>query len=188
MFGIIKKMFFVWLSSLVIASNHTKCVLLSIQKCETQPTLINLHPNEYSQEFHFYLFLVKLDRCSGSCYTLNELSNKICIPSKTEDLNLSVFNMITGINESKTLAKDIPCECKFDKCRCESKKIHVCEKDYVWNPTKCTCEKVKHLSSIKDDSVIISDEVIVLYDEEIKNIPTNFNENKVTRKMLLLTC
>ena len=107
MFGIIKKMFFVLLSSLVIASNYTKRVLLSIQKCETQLTLINLHPNEYSQEFHYYPFLVKLDRCSGSCYTLNELSKKICIPHKTGDLNLNVFNMISGINESKTLAKDI---------------------------------------------------------------------------------
>ena len=28
----------------------------------TQPTLINLHPNEYSHEFHFYPFAVKLDR------------------------------------------------------------------------------------------------------------------------------
>ena len=28
----------------------------------TQPTLFNLHPNEYSQEFHYYPFAVKLDR------------------------------------------------------------------------------------------------------------------------------
>ena len=63
-----------------------------------QPTLINLHPNEYSQERHYYPFAVKLDRCVGSCNTLNDLSNKLCDPSKTEDLNLSVFNMITEIN------------------------------------------------------------------------------------------
>ena len=41
---------------------------------------------------------VKLDRCVGSRNTLNDLSNKSCVPNKTEDLNLSVFNMITGIN------------------------------------------------------------------------------------------
>ena len=70
-----------------------------------QPTLINLHPNEYSQEFHYYPFAVKLDRCVGSCNTLNDLSNKVCIPNKTEDLNLSVFNMFTGINESKNFKK-----------------------------------------------------------------------------------
>ena len=52
----------------------------------TQLTFINLHPSEYSQEFHYY----PLDRCVGSCGTLNELSNKVCVPNKTEDLNLSV--------------------------------------------------------------------------------------------------
>ena len=41
--------------------------------------------NEYSQELHYYSFTVKLDRCVGSCNTLNNLSNKICVVSKTED-------------------------------------------------------------------------------------------------------
>ena len=68
-------MFIVLLTSLVNASSYTKYVLLSNQKCEIQPTLINLHPNEYSQGLHCYLF-VKLDRCVGSCNTLNDLSNK----------------------------------------------------------------------------------------------------------------
>ena len=86
----------------------------------TQPTLINLHPNEYNQEIHYYPFSVKLDRCAGSCNTLNDLSNKVCVPNKTEDLNLSVFNMITGINKSKTLTKHISCECK---CRFDGKNV-----------------------------------------------------------------
>ena len=72
----------VLLSNVVNASNHLKSVSLSIQKCEIQPTLINLHPNEYSQEFHYYHVLVKLDRCFGSYNTLNDLSNKACIPIK----------------------------------------------------------------------------------------------------------
>ena len=33
--------------------------------------------------------------------------------NKTEYLNPSVFNMITEINESKTLAEYISCGCKF---------------------------------------------------------------------------
>ena len=40
------------LVSILNASNHTKCISLSNEKFMTQPTLINLHPNEYSQEFH----------------------------------------------------------------------------------------------------------------------------------------
>ena len=64
----------------------------------TQLTLINLHPNEYSQEFNFCPSAVKLDRCVGNYNTLDGLSNKICVANKTEDLYLSVFNMFTGIN------------------------------------------------------------------------------------------
>ena len=45
MFGLIKKMFIGLLTGLVNGTSHTKCVLLSNQKCMTQPTLINLHPN-----------------------------------------------------------------------------------------------------------------------------------------------
>ena len=67
------------------------CIKLSNEKCKIQPTLVNLHPNEYSQEFHYCSFTVKLERCVGSCTTLNDLSNKICIQNKTEDLNLSIF-------------------------------------------------------------------------------------------------
>ena len=74
--------------------------------------LINLHRNEYSQKFHYYPFAVKLDICVGSCNTLNDLSNKECVPNTAEDLNLRAFKMIAGINESKTLTKHIPCECR----------------------------------------------------------------------------
>ena len=95
MFGLIKKMFIELLTRIVSASNHTKCISFSNQKCMIQPTLLNLHPNEYSQGLHYYPFAVNLDKCVGSCNTLNDLSNKICVPNKTEDLNLNMFNMIT---------------------------------------------------------------------------------------------
>ena len=49
MFGLIKKIFIGLVTGIVNKSNHTKCVSLSNQKCMIQPTLINLHRNEYSQ-------------------------------------------------------------------------------------------------------------------------------------------
>ena len=54
--GIIKKKFVVLLISAVNASNHTKCVSLNNQNCMTQPTLINLHSNEYSQESLLFIY------------------------------------------------------------------------------------------------------------------------------------
>ena len=88
MFGVIKKMSTALLSSTVNGSNHTKHMFVSNQKYMVEPTLINLHPNEYSQEFHYYSFAVKLDRSVGSCNTLNDLSNKVCVPNKTKDFSL----------------------------------------------------------------------------------------------------
>ena len=102
--------------------------------------------------------------------------------------------MITGINKWKKLTRDILCECKCksdgtkcnsnqywnnDKCRCEFKKVYVCEKNYAWNPAKCVCKNGKYLASIMDESAITCDEVMNSYDEEIKTIPTNFNDKNL---------
>ena len=91
----------------------------------------------------------------------------------------------------KTSVKHISCECKCrsdgrncnsdqwwnnDKCWCKYKKHHICEKDYIWNPSTRTYENGKCVASIMDDSAIIYDEIIE------KTIPTNFNENKATCK------
>ena len=84
-------MFVGLLAGLVNGSNNTNYVLLSNQKREIQYTLISLHSNECRQGFHCYPFVAKLDRFVGSCNTLNDLSNKVCIPNKTEKLNLIVF-------------------------------------------------------------------------------------------------
>ena len=72
MFGFIKKIFINLLTttSIANASSHTAFVSLSQQKCITQPTLINLYPNEYTQGLHYYPFVVNLGRCVGNCNTV----------------------------------------------------------------------------------------------------------------------
>ena len=110
MSGFFKKMFIGLLTNVFNASNPTKCVSFNNQQCMTQPSLINLHPNEYNQELHYYLTMANSERCVGSCNTINDLFNKVYVPNKTKDLNLSVYKMITGINQSKTLRKHISCK------------------------------------------------------------------------------
>ena len=83
----------------------TKCLFLSNQPCMTQPTLsVYILMDTLKDCVTNYL---QLNKSSGSCNALNGLSNKVCVPSKTEDSNLGVFNMITGINESKKFKKRI---------------------------------------------------------------------------------
>ena len=112
MFRFIKKMLIGLLNTIVNGSNHAKCLSLNNRQCMTQLTLINLHPNEYTQGLHYYPFAFDLNRFVGSCKTLNELSNKVCFPNRTEDLNLSIFIMITWIKESETLTEHVSCKCK----------------------------------------------------------------------------
>ena len=88
------------LVKIVNAPVHIKCIFLKSQQSMTIPTLINLYTNEYIQESHFYLFGFTLDRFIGSCNTLNDLSNRVCVPNKSKDLSLRAFNVTTEwINE-----------------------------------------------------------------------------------------
>ena len=50
--------------------------------------------------------MVNLDGCNGSCNTF---------PSKTEGVNIDVFNVIARTNKLKTLTKHfMQCKCIFD--------------------------------------------------------------------------
>ena len=94
--------------------------------------------------------------------------------------------MITGIIESKTLTKHISCECKArldqrwknDKSQCKCKVGHVCEKDYVCNPSACSFENGKYLVSIMDDLVITCD--------NIRDAETKSNNKAKTQNLYIL--
>ena len=66
--------------------------------------------------------------------------------------------------------------------KCECKKHNICQKDYVWNPSTCSCKYGKYLASVVDHSAITCDKVIESSVEEIKIVPINFNEKNITCK------
>ena len=45
--------------------------------------------------------MVNLERYKEFFNTFGDLSGRSCVPNRTENVNISVFNMITKINESK---------------------------------------------------------------------------------------
>ena len=90
-----------------------------------------------------------------------------CVPNKTEDLNIHVFNMITEKNESKILTKTYHAnenqiqsnsnqKWHNDKCRCECKNI-VYVKKIIFG---ILLHVVVKMVNIIDDSVITCDEII----------------------------
>ena len=126
------------------------------------------------------------------------MSNKVCVPNKTENVDLNVFNLITKKNELEHIS------CKFgskkcnsnqiwnnDKCprECKNPRQIVCEKDYIWNPTKCAFENGECLKSVADDLKIVGDEIIETTKSAStkivpkKRISKNFNEKKLICKM-----
>ena len=70
--------------------NHTKYISLNNKRRMTQPTLINLCPNEYIQGLNYYLFAVNLGRFRGSSNTFDDLSNRVHVSKEVENFNLSV--------------------------------------------------------------------------------------------------
>ena len=51
--------------------------------------------------------MINLDICNESFNTFDILSTNICVLNKTNSLYVKAFNMITRINETKTLIKHI---------------------------------------------------------------------------------
>ena len=132
--------------------------------------------------------MISLNKCTESCNAVDELSTKLYVSSKTNDINVKVFNMIIRMHETKTLVKHISCDCKCkfnsrtcnsnqkwnnDKCQCECRKYRTCKKNYSWNPSVCTYENGKYLKSIADTSVIVCDKIINAKDSVSTNVTNN---------------
>ena len=83
-----------------------------------RPTLIELNP----VKLNYFPFMITLDKCGASYKYVGDLYTKICFPSKTKDVNVKVFNMITNKNEAKTIIKHVSCgcKCKFNSINCIS--------------------------------------------------------------------
>ena len=66
----------------------------------------------------------------GNCNTLNDLSYKVCVLNKTEDIKYTCFQCDYN-NESRILTKHVSCEfkCKFDDRKSNS--------NQKWNNDKC---------------------------------------------------
>ena len=96
MFRFIKKVFFVGLSILsnFTSVNSLSCISMSNQACKARPEIINLNSNNPV----FYPFSIKTSKCSGNCNNTTDLYAKICVPDVVKNLNVKVFNLMSGTN------------------------------------------------------------------------------------------
>ena len=134
--------------------NSLECISKNNQECKIRTEIINANTNESM----FYPYSIKINKCKGSCNTINDPYAKLCIPDTIKNINVKVFNLMSRINEIRHIEWHKTCECKCrldtsvcnskqrwneDKCRYECKELidkDVCDKGFIWNPSNCECE------------------------------------------------
>ena len=158
MFGFIKKVFVVamtFFSFNPLGVNSLECVLMNNQECRIRTKIINTNNNEPV----FYLFSIKVNKCSGSCKNINDPCAKLSLPDIFKNINVNVLNLISFTNQIKHIEWHETCKCKWrldaivcttkqrwneDKYRCECREElsdkERCDKGFIWNPSNCNCE------------------------------------------------
>ena len=67
-----------------------KCIPLNSQPCLVRVKVIDLNLDEV----YYYQFVISMNRCDGSCNTVDDPSGRICLPNKVGDVKLKVFNIM----------------------------------------------------------------------------------------------
>ena len=117
-------------SSSVLNVNSLEFVSMNNQECKIKPEIINLNTNGLL----FYPYSIKLNKCKGSCNTINDLYAKICVPDNIKNTNVKLFNLISRINETRHI--EWHKTCKY-KCRLDP---NICNNTQRWNEDKSKCE------------------------------------------------
>ena len=141
----------------IINTKALECVSVVNQKCTPRPKILDV--NEGIGEALFYLYNVQVNKCSGSCNTLDNPMAKLCVPNVIKGVNMQVYNFLMRLNETRNVLwhKSCKCACKLnssvcnnkeiwndDTCRCDCNDdfagIISCTKGYTWNPSICECQ------------------------------------------------
>ena len=158
MFGFIKRCF---LTAMMFfgcnLSNLSSLEFISMnnQECKVRPKIVNVNSDE---PVFFFSFSIKTSKCSGSCNNINNPYAKLCIPDIVKSLNVRVFNLVSGTNETRHIEQHETCKCQSrldasvcnnkqtrneDKCKCECKELidkEACDKEFIQNPSNYECE------------------------------------------------
>ena len=100
MLGFIVKCFFSAITlfcSNLLNINSLKCVSMNNQECKIRSETINVNTNEPI----FYPYSITINKCKGSCNTINNPYAKLCVPDTIKNINAKVFNLMSRTNEKR---------------------------------------------------------------------------------------
>ena len=85
----------------IIKTKALECVSVVHQKCMPRPKILDL--NEGIGEALFYSYKVLVNKCSGSCNTLDNPMSKKCVPKIVKNVNMQVYNFLMRLNETRSV-------------------------------------------------------------------------------------
>ena len=122
MLGFVKKCFFTattFFGYNTLNVNSLECVSMNNQECKIRSEMINVNTNEPV----FYLYSITINKCKGSCNTINDPYAKLCVPDTFKNINVKVFSLMSRTNEIRDIEWHNTCKCKciLDASVCNSK-------------------------------------------------------------------
>ena len=85
----------------VLKVNALECLSVNNQECKPRPKILDV--NEGIGEALFYPYNVQVNKCSGSCNTLDNLMSKICVPNIIKNVNIKVYNFLMRLNGTRNV-------------------------------------------------------------------------------------
>ena len=86
-----------------------ECLSVVNQKCMPRPEILEI--NECVGEALFYPYNLLVNKCSGSCNTLENPWAKICVPNVIKGVNMQVYNFLMRLNETRNVLWHESCKC-----------------------------------------------------------------------------
>ena len=83
----------------IIKTKALECVSVANQKFMPRPKILDV--NEGIGEALFYPYKVLVNKCGGSCNTLDNPMSKICVPKIIKNVNMQVYNFSMRLNETR---------------------------------------------------------------------------------------
>ena len=83
----------------IIKTKALECVSVVNQKCMRRPKILDV--NEGQALFYPYNALV--NKCSGSCNTLDNPMTKLCVFNVIKRVNMQVYKFLMRLNETRNV-------------------------------------------------------------------------------------
>ena len=85
----------------IIKTRALECVSVINRKCMSRSKILDL--NEGVREALFYPYNVLVNKCSGSCDTINNPMAKLCVPGIVKRVNMQVYNFLMRLNKTRSV-------------------------------------------------------------------------------------